>query len=61
MPRHMLLATDRFLTDKAIPGTRCVITGIYTVSAEKKEVCVCVCEGAGMSLVRLLTPPASSS
>lgn len=34
----MLLAADRYLTDKVIPGTRCVVMGIYTVTAESKEV-----------------------
>ncbi|EGD74841.1 minichromosome maintenance complex component 5 [Salpingoeca rosetta] len=37
MPRHILLAAERYLTDKVIPGTRCTIIGIYTVFSDRKE------------------------
>eukprot|EP00039_Didymoeca_costata_P020257 m.340641 g.340641 ORF g.340641 m.340641 type:complete len:719 (+) comp19435_c0_seq1:149-2305(+) len=29
-PRHLLLATERYLTNRVVPGTRCTIIGIYT-------------------------------
>lgn len=35
MPRHVLLSVDRFLTNKVIPGTRCTITGIYSIFQAK--------------------------
>lgn len=31
MPRHILLAADRNLTNKVIPGTRCTIMGVYSI------------------------------
>eukprot|EP00045_Choanoeca_perplexa_P001578 m.20683 g.20683 ORF g.20683 m.20683 type:complete len:724 (-) comp11042_c0_seq1:73-2244(-) len=37
MPRHLLVVADRYLTDQVIPGTRCTVTGMYTVQAAKKE------------------------
>ena len=37
MPRHILLAAERYLTDRVIPGTRCTIIGIYTVFSDRRE------------------------
>ncbi|EDQ87030.1 uncharacterized protein MONBRDRAFT_27771 [Monosiga brevicollis MX1] len=37
MPRHLLLIADRYLTDRVIPGTRCTVSGVYTVQSGKKE------------------------
>ncbi|TPX44036.1 hypothetical protein SeMB42_g04458 [Synchytrium endobioticum] len=31
LPRHMLLAADRWLTEKVIPGTRVTVTGILSI------------------------------
>lgn len=31
LPRHVLLSTDRYLTNKIIPGTRVTITGIFSI------------------------------
>lgn len=36
MPRHILLAADRNLTNKVIPGTRCTIMGIYSIFQNTK-------------------------
>lgn len=30
IPRHILLTVDRTLTNKIVPGTRCIVTGIYS-------------------------------
>lgn len=30
IPRHILLSVDRSLTNKIVPGTRCIATGIYS-------------------------------
>jgi DNA replication licensing factor MCM5 len=35
MPRHILVSADRYLTNKVIPGTRCTITGIYSIYQNK--------------------------
>lgn len=37
MPRHILLSADRSLTNKVIPGTRCTITGIYSIYHNKAK------------------------
>lgn len=36
MPRHILLAADRNLTNKVIPGTRCTIMGVYSIFSNTK-------------------------
>ncbi|RHY38043.1 hypothetical protein DYB38_012542 [Aphanomyces astaci] len=38
MPRHLLLSCDRYLVDKASPGTRVSILGISSVFNAKKQV-----------------------
>ena len=45
MPRHVLLSVDRSLTNKVIPGTRCTITGIYSIYQAKVR-------GAGAVAIR---------
>ncbi|CDK26720.1 unnamed protein product [Kuraishia capsulata CBS 1993] len=35
MPRHIILSVDRYLTNQVIPGTRCDITGIYSIYQAK--------------------------
>lgn len=37
MPRHILLAADRNLTNKVIPGTRCTIMGVYSIYNTKAK------------------------
>lgn len=38
LPRHMLLSADRCLTNRVIPGTRVVITGIFSIFQNKQNV-----------------------
>lgn len=35
MPRHIILSTDRALTNQVVPGTRCHIVGIYLIYQSK--------------------------
>lgn len=35
MPRHILLSVDRYLCSRIVPGTRCVVHGIYSVYQSK--------------------------
>lgn len=35
MPRHILLSADRYLTGRVIPGTRCTVTGVYSIYQNK--------------------------
>ncbi|CAB61472.2 DNA replication licensing factor mcm5 [Schizosaccharomyces pombe] len=35
LPRHILLNADRYLTNQITPGTRCVITGIFSIFQNK--------------------------
>ncbi|EPQ60991.1 MCM-domain-containing protein [Gloeophyllum trabeum ATCC 11539] len=37
LPRHMLLSADRYLTGKAVPGSRIVATGIYSTFQSAKN------------------------
>ncbi|KAG4306580.1 hypothetical protein PORY_000568 [Pneumocystis oryctolagi] len=37
LPRHILLNVDRYLTNKATPGSRCTITGIYSIYQSKSS------------------------
>ncbi|CCH58755.1 hypothetical protein TBLA_0A09720 [Henningerozyma blattae CBS 6284] len=36
MPRNILMTTDRFLTNRVVPGTRVTIIGIYSIYQSKK-------------------------
>lgn len=38
LPRHMLLAADRYLTGKVVPGSRIIATGIYSTFNSSKNV-----------------------
>ena len=38
LPRHMLLSADRHVTNKAIPGARVTITGIFSTFENKQSV-----------------------
>ncbi|QSL64952.1 hypothetical protein MERGE_002256 [Pneumocystis wakefieldiae] len=35
LPRHILLSIDRYLTNKVTPGSRCTVTGIYSIYQNK--------------------------
>lgn len=38
MPRHMLLWVDRYLTNRVIPGSRIIASGIYSTFQAAKTV-----------------------
>ncbi|GAO49219.1 hypothetical protein G7K_3376-t1 [Saitoella complicata NRRL Y-17804] len=46
LPRHILVSADRYLTNKVVPGTRCTITGIYSIYQNKQV------KGAGAVAIR---------
>src|SRR4051812_22707359 len=35
LPRHVMLSSDRYLTNKVVPGTRVVVMGIYSILQSK--------------------------
>lgn len=37
LPRHVLISADRYLTNRVVPGSRCVITGIYSIYQTKNK------------------------
>ena len=37
LPRHVLVSTDRYLTNRVVPGTRCMITGIFSIYQNKQS------------------------
>lgn len=37
LPRHMLLSTDRYLTGRMVPGSRVIVTGIYSTFQSVKN------------------------
>ncbi|GMM35409.1 MCM DNA helicase complex subunit [Saccharomycopsis crataegensis] len=37
MPRHIMLSSDRYLTNKVVPGNRVTITGIYSIYQSKNK------------------------
>lgn len=37
MPRHILLQSDRYLTNQVVPGTRVTIVGIYSIFQSKQR------------------------
>lgn len=37
LPRHIELSVDRYLTNKAVPGSRCTIIGIYSIYSSSKN------------------------
>lgn len=38
LPRHLLLSADRHLTGQAVPGSRVVVTGVYSTFQSQKNV-----------------------
>ncbi|KAK0123822.1 minichromosome maintenance protein 5 [Cadophora gregata] len=37
LPRHVLISTDRYLTNRVVPGSRCMITGIFSIYQNKQS------------------------
>ncbi|CZS94173.1 probable cell division control protein nda4 [Rhynchosporium agropyri] len=37
LPRHVLIATDRYLTNRVVPGSRCSVTGIFSIYQNKQS------------------------
>ncbi|KAF1991206.1 DNA replication licensing factor mcm5 [Aulographum hederae CBS 113979] len=35
LPRHILISADRYLTNRVVPGSRCTITGVFSIYAAK--------------------------
>ena len=35
LPRHILISADRYLTNRVVPGTRCTITGVFSIYQSK--------------------------
>lgn len=35
LPRHVLISADRFLTNRVVPGSRCSVTGIFSIYQNK--------------------------
>ncbi|OAA74072.1 DNA replication licensing factor mcm5 [Cordyceps fumosorosea ARSEF 2679] len=35
LPRHVLISADRYLTNRVIPGSRCTVTGIFSIYQNK--------------------------
>lgn len=36
LPRHVLISTDRYLTNRVVPGSRCTVTGIFSIYQNKQ-------------------------
>ncbi|EPE33762.1 Nucleic acid-binding protein [Glarea lozoyensis ATCC 20868] len=37
LPRHVLISTDRYLTNRVVPGTRCTVHGIFSIYQNKQS------------------------
>lgn len=35
LPRHIMISADRYLANRVVPGTRCTITGVYSIYQAK--------------------------
>lgn len=35
LPRHILISADRYLANRVVPGTRCTITGVFSIYQSK--------------------------
>ncbi|SPN97668.1 probable cell division control protein nda4 [Cephalotrichum gorgonifer] len=35
IPRHVLISADRYLTNRVVPGSRCTVTGIFSIYQQK--------------------------
>lgn len=38
LPKHMLLSADRYLTGQVVPGSRVIVTGIYSTFQAARDV-----------------------
>ncbi|KAI3406308.2 MCM5 [Candida oxycetoniae] len=56
MPRHILLQTDRYLTNQAVPGTRITIVGIYSIFQSKQKTSNSGNGGGGASGIAIRNP-----
>jgi DNA replication licensing factor MCM5 len=52
LPRHMMMHAERYLTGKVVPGSRIIVTGIYSTFAPS---------GKGVSYFTPLSSKAISS
>lgn len=37
LPRHILVSADRYLANRVVPGTRCVVMGVFSIYASQKN------------------------
>ncbi|KAK4621576.1 DNA replication licensing factor mcm5 [Fulvia fulva] len=37
LPRHILVSADRYLANRVVPGSRCVIMGVFSIYASQKN------------------------
>ncbi|EFX02861.1 DNA replication licensing factor mcm5 [Grosmannia clavigera kw1407] len=37
LPRHVLISADRYLTNRVVPGSRCTVTGIFSIYQSKNS------------------------
>ncbi|KAF2798842.1 MCM-domain-containing protein [Melanomma pulvis-pyrius CBS 109.77] len=35
LPRHIMISADRYLTNRVVPGSRCTITGVFSIYQQK--------------------------
>ncbi|KAI4167127.1 MAG: hypothetical protein LQ343_007454 [Gyalolechia ehrenbergii] len=50
LPRHIKISADRYLTNRVVPGTRCTVTGVFSIYQNKEA------KGSGNSAVAIRTP-----
>ncbi|PKS08010.1 hypothetical protein jhhlp_006622 [Lomentospora prolificans] len=37
LPRHVLISADRYLTNRVVPGSRCTVTGVFSIYQNKSS------------------------
>lgn len=47
LPRHILVSADRYLANRVVPGSRCVVMGVFSIYASQKN-----SKGAGAVAIR---------
>ncbi|KAH7413568.1 MCM2/3/5 family-domain-containing protein [Phaeosphaeria sp. MPI-PUGE-AT-0046c] len=50
LPRHIMISADRYLANRVVPGTRCTITGVFSIYQQKGS------KRAGNAAVALRNP-----
>ena len=35
LPRHIMITSDRYLTNRVVPGTRCTVMGVFSIYQQK--------------------------